>query len=178
MGGKRRVRFDCVTNLKSRRSACRDLGCQSRRADRARSQPSGLGPAREPVVLGRARTCRRLVLPDWPDESAGDCARCRDGGIGRLGVGRDPAAAGGRDLRGHHSYEEAVGIFSRYLPYAIVLGVADHWTRVFSDLAASAGGPGLELGWLGISGWGIDNPTIDLAMLTSMAAWSRRLAKP
>lgn len=66
------------------------------------------------------------------------------------------------------AYEEAAGIFSKYLPYAIVLGVADHWTRVFSDLAASADSPGLELGWLGISGWGIDNPTIDLAMLTSM----------
>ncbi|MFT3968781.1 MAG: hypothetical protein QM695_00500 [Micropruina sp.] len=39
---------------------------------------------------------------------------------------------------------------------------------MFSDLAAGAGGPGLELGWLGISGWGIDNPAIDLAMLTSM----------
>ncbi len=49
---------------------------------------------------------------------------------------------------------------------------------MFSNLAAGAGGPGLELGWLGISGWGIDNPTIDLAMLTSMAAWSSRLAKP
>lgn len=69
--------------------------------------------------------------------------------------------------REQFGYEEAAGIFSRYLPYAIVLGVADHWTRVFSRLAMDAGGPGFELGWLGISGWGIDNPAVDLAMLSA-----------
>ena len=70
MGGKRRVRFDCVTNLKSRRSACRDLGCQSRQADRARSQPSGwararacrTGPGREPVDASSCQTGRMNLL--------------------------------------------------------------------------------------------------------------------
>ncbi|HMR47885.1 MAG TPA: DUF2207 domain-containing protein [Arachnia sp.] len=36
------------------------------------------------------------------------------------------------------SYEEAAGIFSRYLPYAISLGVAEHWTKVFGELAQQA----------------------------------------
>lgn len=33
-------------------------------------------------------------------------------------------------------FEEGVDIFSRYLPYAMVFGVADRWTTVFEKLAA------------------------------------------
>jgi uncharacterized membrane protein YgcG len=33
-------------------------------------------------------------------------------------------------------FEEGVDIFSRYLPYAMVFGVADRWTKVFEKLAA------------------------------------------
>lgn len=32
-------------------------------------------------------------------------------------------------------FEEASTIFSRYLPYAIVFGVADHWAKVFGEVA-------------------------------------------
>ncbi|OYO10324.1 DUF2207 domain-containing protein [Enemella evansiae] len=32
-------------------------------------------------------------------------------------------------------FEEASEIFSRYLPYAIVFGVADHWAKVFGEVA-------------------------------------------
>lgn len=32
-------------------------------------------------------------------------------------------------------FEEGVDVFSRYLPYAIVFGVADRWTKVFTQLA-------------------------------------------
>ena len=35
-------------------------------------------------------------------------------------------------------FEEAADIFSRYLPYAIVFGVADHWAKVFGEIAALA----------------------------------------
>lgn len=35
-------------------------------------------------------------------------------------------------------FEEAADIFSRYLPYAIVFGVADHWAKVFGEVAAKA----------------------------------------
>lgn len=44
------------------------------------------------------------------------------------------------------SFEEAAGIFSRYLPYALVFGVADHWAKVFGDVAQAShdvGGPEL-----------------------------------
>lgn len=65
-------------------------------------------------------------------------------------------------------YEEAVGIFSKYLPYAIVFGVADHWTKVFGDLALQAQADGydgtLDLFWLGM---GMDT-MFDLAMLSML----------
>ncbi|SDB96907.1 Predicted membrane protein [Raineyella antarctica] len=35
-------------------------------------------------------------------------------------------------------FEEAADIFSRYLPYAIVFGVADHWAKVFGEIASQA----------------------------------------
>ncbi|WP_052462156.1 DUF2207 domain-containing protein [Nigerium massiliense] len=35
-------------------------------------------------------------------------------------------------------FEEAAGIFSRYLPYAMVFGVADHWAKTFGTLARRA----------------------------------------
>ena len=34
-------------------------------------------------------------------------------------------------------FEEGQDLFSRYLPYAIVFGVADRWAKVFDDLAKS-----------------------------------------
>lgn len=33
-------------------------------------------------------------------------------------------------------FEESVDVFSRYLPYAIVFGVAERWAKVFQELAA------------------------------------------
>ena len=50
-------------------------------------------------------------------------------------------------------FEEAADIFSRYLPYAIAFGVADHWAKVFGDVATRARaegyvGDGFAFGWL------------------------------
>ena len=36
------------------------------------------------------------------------------------------------------SFEEAAGIFSRYLPYALVFGVAAHWAKVFGEVAKAS----------------------------------------
>lgn len=50
-------------------------------------------------------------------------------------------------------FEEAAGIFSRYLPWAIVFGVAEHWAKVFADIATAARDEGVEFGndldWFG-----------------------------
>jgi len=70
------------------------------------------------------------------------------------------------------SYEEAAGIFSKYLPWAIVLGVAAHWVKVFGDLAAQARADGysddFDLLWLGVMGWGMHDAMFSLAMFSAM----------
>lgn len=70
------------------------------------------------------------------------------------------------------SYEEASEIFSKYLPWAIVLGVAAHWVKVFGDLAAAARADGYEddmdLLWLGVVGWGVHDAMFSLAMFSAM----------
>ncbi|HET7475626.1 MAG TPA: DUF2207 domain-containing protein [Dermatophilaceae bacterium] len=48
------------------------------------------------------------------------------------------------------AFEEAQDMFSRYLPYAIVFGVADRWAKVFAEVAAAAAAAGTPLampGW-------------------------------
>lgn len=73
--------------------------------------------------------------------------------------------------KGQFSYEEAAGIFSRYLPYAISLGVAEHWTKVFGELAAQARVDGYSgsfgLPWLSVDGWGMDGTGFDLGDVSS-----------
>jgi uncharacterized membrane protein len=52
-------------------------------------------------------------------------------------------------------FEEASAIFSRYLPYAIVFGVADRWAGTFqkvAEAAAAAGSPLLMPSWYIYSG--------------------------
>ncbi|UUI66327.1 DUF2207 domain-containing protein [Cellulomonas wangsupingiae] len=49
-----------------------------------------------------------------------------------LGFRRYLATAEANQIR----FEEGQDIFSRYLPYAIVFGLADRWSRVFAELAA------------------------------------------
>ncbi|EWT00228.1 hypothetical protein N865_16615 [Intrasporangium oryzae NRRL B-24470] len=39
---------------------------------------------------------------------------------------------------GQIAFEEASNIFSRYLPYAVVFGVADRWAKTFADVARAA----------------------------------------
>ncbi len=69
-------------------------------------------------------------------------------------------------------YEEASEIFSKYLPWAIVLGVAGHWVKVFGDLAAAARedgyDDGMDLLWLGVVGWGVHDAMFSLAMFSAM----------
>lgn len=46
---------------------------------------------------------------------------------------------------GQIRFEEAEGIFSRYLPYAMVFGLADRWAEVFDEVARSAAAAGQQL---------------------------------
>ena len=86
----------------------------------------------------------------------------------RGGRGRTPRTAAGSAVRiqalgfreylataeaGQIRFEEAAGLFSRYLPYAMVFGVADRWARTFAQVARSAQRDTLaaavfDLGWI------------------------------
>ncbi|WP_291521735.1 DUF2207 domain-containing protein, partial [Branchiibius sp. NY16-3462-2] len=64
-------------------------------------------------------------------------------------------------------FEEAAGLFSKYLPYAIVFNLADHWAKVFGDVARAAQAEGYDVP---TPGWFVAD---DLSLLTfSMLAFS------
>ncbi|HEU5144329.1 MAG TPA: DUF2207 domain-containing protein, partial [Dermatophilaceae bacterium] len=46
---------------------------------------------------------------------------------------------------GQIAFEEASNIFSRYLPYAVVFGVADRWAKTFAEVAKAAEAAGQTL---------------------------------
>ena len=50
-------------------------------------------------------------------------------------------------------FEEGQDVFSRYLPYAIVFGVAERWAKVFAQLAASGAAVATPTWYVG-HGWG------------------------
>ncbi len=66
-------------------------------------------------------------------------------------------------------FEEAQDIFSRYLPYAIAFGVADHWATVFGEVARRAQLEGFTMSWtdLGFIDLG---PLLDLGGMVGDAA--------
>ncbi len=47
---------------------------------------------------------------------------------------------------GQITWEEAQDVFSRYLPYAIVFGVAERWATVFQEVASAAQAAGHQIG--------------------------------
>ncbi|MBO1032120.1 DUF2207 domain-containing protein [Tessaracoccus sp. SD287] len=51
-------------------------------------------------------------------------------------------------------FEEGIDVFSRYLPYAVVFGVADRWTKIFEKLAADGRYYG-DTSWYGGYGYGM-----------------------
>ncbi|MFV0429442.1 MAG: DUF2207 domain-containing protein [Arachnia sp.] len=63
-------------------------------------------------------------------------------------------------------FEEGVDIFSRYLPYAMIFGVADRWTRVFAQLGAE-GRYQADLTWY--PGMSLYNPHAFSSGLTDMS---------
>ena len=72
-------------------------------------------------------------------------------------------------------FEEPEKIFSKYLPYAIVFGVADHWAGVFAQLAksgtVSAGATGLYW-YTGPGGWNYLDFSSSISSFSTIAAGS------
>ena len=59
-------------------------------------------------------------------------------------------------------FEQARDVFSRYLPYAIVFGVADRWARLFGEVAARGHAAGWGDAWFDLA-W-FDPSGLDLLM--------------
>jgi len=69
--------------------------------------------------------------------------------------------------------EEGMDVFSRYLPYAIVFGVAERWAGVFATLAARSGsGASVDTSWYGGAGAGPDGGLDLLRFGTAVHAFS------
>ena len=69
-------------------------------------------------------------------------------------------------------FEEGIDVFSRYLPYAIMFGVAERWTKVFEELAA-AGRYTFDTGyWYVGYGYGFNAHTFASSMDTLSATMS------
>lgn len=77
------------------------------------------------LVFGRGRSART---------AAGTAAR-----IQTMGFEKYLATAEADQIR----FEEAAGLFSRYLPYAIVFGLADRWAKVVGEVMRRAQAEGL-----------------------------------
>ena len=52
-------------------------------------------------------------------------------------------------------FEEGIDVFSRYLPYAMVFGVADRWAKIFEKLAAEGRYQGDTSWYVGSYGYGM-----------------------
>lgn len=64
-------------------------------------------------------------------------------------------------------FEEGIDVFSRYLPYAMVFGVADRWTKIFEKLAAE-GRYYADTSWyVSPYGWGMHGFSSTVSGLTS-----------
>jgi uncharacterized membrane protein len=76
---------------------------------------------------------------------------------------------------GQLKFEEPEKIFSRYLPYAIVFGVTDHWAKVFQQLAATGavatGATGLYW-YTGPGGWSSNDFSSSISSFSTVAAGS------
>ena len=68
-------------------------------------------------------------------------------------------------------FEERASVFARYLPYAIVFGLTDHWATVFSALAASDPGLTSSVGWYGgPPGWNVGYLAGSMSSFTTSAS--------
>lgn len=96
------------------------------------------------VILGSMLWARGKVAKRVPRTADGTAAR-----IQTLGFKKYLETAEADQIR----FEEAADIFSRYLPYAIAFGVAEHWAKTFGEVASRAEaagyvGDGFQFTWL------------------------------
>ena len=108
-----------------------------------------MGPSLAPIGLGLLAGGAIAFLGSrglpQPVSAEGYAAR-----VQALGFKQYLATAEAEQLR----FEVGIEQFSRYLPYAMVFGVVDHWRHVFADALQAeldAGGDFSGFGWLAVN---------------------------
>jgi len=113
-----------------------------------------------PVVLGGVTLlAMRGMMPARTARGAAMLSRVR-------GFRRYIETAEAEQLRA----EERAEVFTRYLGYAIVFGLADKWASVFEQLSAADPAIGSAVGWYaGPAGWNIGHLTDSVSQFTTAA---------
>ncbi len=127
-------------------------------------RPSWAGALAAVLVLAAAFVATRVLRGRTPRTAEGSAVR-----IQALGFKRYLQTAEADQFR----FEEAAGIFGRYLPYAMVFGVAQHWAKVFGDLARRAQLAGadpveFDLSWFDVAAWHAVDVATDLLWWDSL----------
>jgi uncharacterized membrane protein YgcG len=78
---------------------------------------------------------------------------------------------------GRAAFAEEEGIFTRYLPYAVVFGVTDRWARAFADLGAEAAAAEAGIWYVGPHGAFPDVARLSSG-LSDLSARATSLPKP
>lgn len=152
-------------------------------------QQKSVGPGCVFVGLGIALGLLCLVArPAWSGAAAAIMMIAAGILLTRALRGRTPRTAEGSAVRiqslGFKKYletaeaeqfrfEEAAGIFSRYLPYAMVFGVAQHWAKTFGEVArnADAGGAAdvaFDLTWFDVAALSVLDFSTDLLWIDAL----------
>lgn len=128
-----------------------------------RHTPAGIVSAL--LVLGASLLLTRYLRGRTPRTAEGTAVR-----IQALGFKKYLATAEADQFK----FEEAAGIFGRYLPYAMVFGVAQHWSKVFGEVAKSAEQAGeagkvdFDLTWFDLRAWDVVDMATDLMWIDSL----------
>ncbi len=95
---------------------------------------SGAIPVASHVPLGIAMFATGFVIAGFTKHMVARSARGSALKAQAEGFKRYLETAEANQIR----FEEATGLFSRYLPYAIIFGCADRWAKVFDEVADAA----------------------------------------
>lgn len=128
----------------------------------ARPAVGGIGAAL--MIVASTIWISRAIRGRTPRTAEGTAVR-----IQALGFKRYLATAEADQFK----FEEAAGIFSRYLPYAMVFGVAQHWAKTFGEVARAAKDvPGadvnFDLTWFDVAALSALDTATDLLWLDAL----------
>ena len=127
------------------------------------ARPGWSGVVAAVMVVSAAILLTRVLRGRTPRTAEGTAVR-----IQSLGFKKYLQTAEAQQFK----FEEAAGIFSRYLPYAMVFGVAQHWAKTFGDVARNADTLGadvsFDLTWFDVAALNVLDVSTDLLWIDSL----------